>query len=766
MGKLFFIGELVVVNARSVVLWFAAVAVAVLSGCGTGTVSAGPRTGAQTQSNDASLSALSLSAGALSPSFGSTVTTYTMSVANSVTSTTVTPVTNNAGASVTVNGAAVASGTASGAISLAVGGTVISVAVTAADGTTHNTYTIAVARQAAAQVCATPTFSPGGGAYASGVSVTVSSATSGAAVYCGTVSPPTTVCSGPVAVSSSTTLYALAKMTGWGDSAVSSASYSITAVLPACATAPLRTSPGTVHYFCSSGGSDANDGLYADNSLGGTHGPKASWSAAILTFNSMPAGDTVALCRGGSWTGATATVYNTNCQADSTCDFRDYGTGNLPVINFNGQGNAYLFAVNVNGHDEGYRWWNIDIENGGQEIDWIFANDVSDVDICNISVHGGELAIQDQGGVAGQGRNNRITVRNSAFSNQIGDALLVASSNFTVDSNVFLNCGNSSSTGCATHCHTIYFQEEDIGARSETAGMETQNIRITNNTITMDSKVTCGSEMIHIAGRQNNGLVENNYMLSLSAPNNSCEGIQASASGYSTAAWFRQMTYRRNRIFLLEAHGPSQVGIALDSHGTVASDVSGQSVYTLNQAVAPAIVADNIIVLGGSFPAGIIYQANDSAASLPGDVTSGIITYNNSIYFPNAQNGSFGITTSWGSGSGDSYVMQNNAVYAPGSTCISNPQGYLAGRSMPNYCRTADGDTNGLSTDALSAVWTDAASTTSPNFSLPPGSPLIGAGSTTDFDPDAIAPADVTWAATDLAESRTAPIDIGAVSSH
>jgi len=83
------------------------------------------------------------------------------------------------------------------------------------------------------------------------------------------------------------------------------------------------------------------------------------------------------------------------------------------------------------------------------------------------------------------------------------------------------------------------------------------------------------------------------------------------------------MTYRRNRIFLLASSGPSQVGISLDGHGTVASDVNGQSVYTLNQAVPPAIVADNIIVIGGKYPGGIIYQANTSAASPPGDVTSG-----------------------------------------------------------------------------------------------------------------------------------------------
>jgi len=64
------------------------------------------------------------------------------------------------------------------------------------------------------------------------------------------------------------------------------------------------------------------------------------------------------------------------------------------------------------------------------------------------------------------------------------------------------------------------------------------------------------------------------------------------------------MVYRRNRIFLLDNSIQSQVGIALDGHGTVASDVNGQSVYTLKQTFDPAIVADNIIVLGGPYPAG------------------------------------------------------------------------------------------------------------------------------------------------------------------
>ena len=270
--------------------------------------------------------------------------------------------------------------------------------------------------------------------------------------------------------------------------------------------------------------------------------------------------------------------------------------------------------------------------------------------------------------------------------------------------------------------------------------------------------------MIHIAGRQNNGLVENNYFSTMdSNTTNGCIAIGAGASGYSIASWYRAMTYRRNRIFFMAHSGPTQSGIVLDAHGTIASDVNGQSVYTLGQAVPPSIVADNIIVINGSYPDGINYQANTSAASPKGDVTSGIIAYNNSIYLPEVEKWSenTGITAD-GSG-GNNYVMQNNAIYGPNARCIDNTDGFAPGRSTPNYCRTLDGATNGLSTDALGAVWTDAANG---DFSLPVGSPLIGTGSATYFDPYAISPTQTTWTPTDLPETRTAPIDLGAVSSH
>ncbi len=101
-------------------------------------------------SSDTTLSGLTVSQGTLSPTFASSTVTYTDSVANSVTSMTVTPTVNTAGATVKVNGNTVASGSASSAISLSVGSNTITVVVTAPDGTTTQNYVITVTRATAA----------------------------------------------------------------------------------------------------------------------------------------------------------------------------------------------------------------------------------------------------------------------------------------------------------------------------------------------------------------------------------------------------------------------------------------------------------------------------------------------------------------------------------------------------------------------------------------------------------------------------------------
>jgi hypothetical protein len=98
-------------------------------------------------SANANLSGLSLSSGVLNETFATATPSYTQSVANSVTSLTVTPSVADSTARVTVNGTTVVSGQLSAAILLSVGANPITVVVTAEDNST-NSYIVTVTRAA------------------------------------------------------------------------------------------------------------------------------------------------------------------------------------------------------------------------------------------------------------------------------------------------------------------------------------------------------------------------------------------------------------------------------------------------------------------------------------------------------------------------------------------------------------------------------------------------------------------------------------------
>lgn len=99
-------------------------------------------------SDDADLTALSLSAGTLSPAFSNAETDYTVTVPYLTTSTTVTPTVADLTAIARVNGHDTDSGAPSLPISLSVGANAITVEVTAEDGVSTTSRTIVVTREA------------------------------------------------------------------------------------------------------------------------------------------------------------------------------------------------------------------------------------------------------------------------------------------------------------------------------------------------------------------------------------------------------------------------------------------------------------------------------------------------------------------------------------------------------------------------------------------------------------------------------------------
>jgi hypothetical protein len=163
--------------------------------------------------------------------FGFAPATYTytgVTTPNAFSSVTVTP--TGAGV-ITVDGAVVASGSASAAIALTAGVAKTITVVATEAGKSAKTYTITVTRGTAPQ--ATPTFSPAAGAVAPGTLVTITSAGADRIYYTTDGTTPNSsspMYSAPLAVSPPMTLKALAVKAGYPDSAVGSAAYTQAAV--------------------------------------------------------------------------------------------------------------------------------------------------------------------------------------------------------------------------------------------------------------------------------------------------------------------------------------------------------------------------------------------------------------------------------------------------------------------------------------------------------------------------------------------------------
>lgn len=101
------------------------------------------------QSGNAELVGLVPSAGSLDPAFSPSATTYALAVPTETSSLQLTPTSADPTATITVNGATVASGSASSALPLGIGNTTLTVVVTAQNGTTRS-YTVNVTRAVSA----------------------------------------------------------------------------------------------------------------------------------------------------------------------------------------------------------------------------------------------------------------------------------------------------------------------------------------------------------------------------------------------------------------------------------------------------------------------------------------------------------------------------------------------------------------------------------------------------------------------------------------
>jgi hypothetical protein len=164
---------------------------------------------------------------------------------------------------------------------------------------------------------AAPTFSPGGGTYSSAQTVTISSATSGASIrYTTDGSTPTsttgTLYSGPVSVSSTTTLKAIAFESGMTDSTVSSATYTInssTTITVATGFFNQAITPQTGQFTAQFDASASLSPINATISL--SQGAVSAYTGMAVVVRFNPTGDIDAR-NGGAYAAASTIPYAAN----------------------------------------------------------------------------------------------------------------------------------------------------------------------------------------------------------------------------------------------------------------------------------------------------------------------------------------------------------------------------------------------------------------------------------------------------------------------
>jgi hypothetical protein len=226
------------------------------TGCATGTQYAGPITVSSSETlyavaggtgySDSPVANASyvIQSVVTTPAFSPAAGTY-----SSAQSVTISDATSNATIYYTTNGTAPTTSSTKYTGPIMVSSTEKLEAIAAASGDSNSAVASAAYTITPLPVASTPAFSPSAGTYSSAQSVTISDATSGAAIYYtadGTIpTTSSTQYTAPITVSSTETLQAVAVAPGDTNSAVASAVYTVNSSLPVASTPAFSPAPGT-----------------------------------------------------------------------------------------------------------------------------------------------------------------------------------------------------------------------------------------------------------------------------------------------------------------------------------------------------------------------------------------------------------------------------------------------------------------------------------------------------------------------------------------
>lgn len=497
-----------------------------------------------------------------------------------------------------------------------------------------------------------------------------------------------------------------------------------------CAAEPLRGT-GTTYYYCDCQ-PGAAPGCVAGNDASPGISPSAPRRSGLKErFATMAAGSTVALCRGGSFVVPDTPTRNPYCRAAKTCDMRDYvapwnnGSEGRPIIS---GGRLGHFPDNA-AHYEGFRFFNLEaskIQTG--QGNFLAGGNTTDVDICNVHFHDGDLAVYWADPSPGNLPPARWTLRQSKIE-RMGGGILGGCTDCVVDGNYF---ANTSYTANSILHHPLYV-----------SGANVLRMRITNNEIHGCAPGTStGTVLLVVHGQHEELLIENNLVQCDNGADGHGYGISMDNGSYtnSVPGYERRTIIRRNRVI-----NAGEFGIAVSQ--------------------APdSIVEDNVVIMpAGSNGSIAIVAGNILRRGPPNDdpANDRITIRNNTIYYPTSspQHRLVGIGIV---NEGTGHVVANNVIYfaASGpSECFRFPLVPSAYSLLSNNaCNGTWSTTHDANRVALrKSPFADAARG---DFTPAEKSPLVKAGTTASYSRRAIGT--VRWSAADPGTARDPPVDIGA----
>jgi hypothetical protein len=439
-------------------------------------------------------------------------------------------------------------------------------------------------------------------------------------------------------------------------------------------TSACQYAPGTTYFVC-----DCQEGASAGCVAGNDSNPGTSAASPWRTYDKartafkngaaqlIHAGDAIAFCRGGSFrpTDTQTEWVNSTCTADNPCVLRDYvpSGGDLnspqPLLTFTSStGNLYGFSFENSGgtaHEEGYTLLNLHIKGAssttGRRWGINVANDLDDLILDHLTIEGFANGV-NIGGSSGtiypgsDGRNSRITLRNSRIINNSGQGWIGSADGAVIENNYFGNNGfGAVDILLANRLHNVYYSSSAATESTIIRGNELYQSTMTD--MDGDGDRECAGASLVVHGHHNNMVIESNYIHEdLGAAHGGCWGIAVDPSSSTADGAFDNLVIRRNRL-----ENMGNLGIGCTS-------------------CTNSVIENNLIIQEQSFGTiGIgIPTKSRSDVGAGSAITSNVSVRNNSLYFGSSALHQGVII----GGEGTGYIVANNAILFTGTNSALN----------------------------------------------------------------------------------------------